>query len=266
MKIAIVGFGNMGKTFANGFVNARFINLNHLYVFKRTPISDDLINTIPQQNIYYQLDPIIKEVDIVILAVKPQDFESLASILKDYLTSNHIVLSVMAGVSIQKITHLLQTNKVVRSMPNLPSQIGLGTTVLTASDSIDRKDLFIIQNLINTTGKSIFVEDERLIDAATAISGSGPAYVFYFMQAMIEAAQNMGFNEPEAELLVKQTFVGAIQLYSNNAISTADWITKVASKGGTTEEALKSFEEALLKQKIKNGVEAARVRSEQLGN
>ena len=80
-------------------------------------------------------------------------------------------------------------------MPNLPSQIGWGITVLTATESIDLKDLFIIQNLINTTGKSIFVEDEKLIDATTAVSGSGPAYVFYFMQAMIEAAQTMGFSK-----------------------------------------------------------------------
>lgn len=266
MKIAIVGFGNMGKTFANGFINARFIDLNHLYVFKKSPIELEFLNSIPEKNIFYELNPVIKEVDIVILAVKPQDFESLASILKDYITNQHIVLSVMAGVSILKITNLLNAQKVVRSMPNLPSQIGLGTTVLTASQSIDRKDLFIIQNLINTTGKSIFVENEKLIDAATAVSGSGPAYVFYFMQSMIEAAQTMGFSEAEAELLVKQTFVGAIQLYSNNAISTSEWITKVASKGGTTEEALKCFEEAFVKQKIINGVEAARYRSEQLGN
>lgn len=265
MKIAIVGFGNMGKTFANGFINARFIDLNHLYVFKRSPVNVEILNSIPEQNLYYNLDPIIKEVDIVILAVKPQDFESLASVLKEYISIHHIVLSVMAGVSINKIGRLLNVSKIIRCMPNLPSQIGLGTTVLTASESIDRKDLFIIQNLINTTGKSVFVEDEKLIDAATAVSGSGPAYVFYFMQAMIEAAQTMGFSEAEAELLVKQTFVGAIQLYSNNAISTKDWIDKVASKGGTTEEALKCFEDATVKQKIKNGVEAARLRSEQLG-
>ncbi len=266
MKIAIVGFGNMGKTFANGFINARFIDLNHLYVFKRSPINTNLLDGIPPKNIFYELNPVIKEVDIIILAVKPQDFETLASILKQYISNQHIVLSVMAGVSINKIQQLLCINKVIRSMPNLPSQIGLGTTVLTASESIDRKDLFIIQNLINTTGKSIFVENEKLIDAATAVSGSGPAYVFYFMQAMIEAAQSMGFSEAEAELLVKQTFVGAVQLYSNNAISTAEWITKVASKGGTTEEALKCFEEAFVKQKIKNGVEAARLRSVQLGS
>lgn len=265
MKIAIVGFGNMGKTFANGFINARFIDLNHLYVFKRSAIDNESLSSIPAKNIFYSLNPVLKEVDIVILAVKPQDFQSLASILKEYISEHHIILSVMAGVSINKIQRFLKVDKIIRCMPNLPSQIGLGTTVLTASESIDRKDLFIVQNLINTTGKSIFVEDEKLIDAATAVSGSGPAYVFNFMQAMIEAAQKMGFSEAEAELLVKQTFVGAIQLYSNNAISTKTWIEKVASKGGTTEVALNYFEEVSIKQKIKNGVEAARIRSEQLG-
>lgn len=265
MKIAIIGFGNMGKTFVNGFINARFISLNHLYIFNRTYVNDDLLSVVPKENMFYELDPVIKEVDIVILAVKPQDFKSLASVLKEYISKQHIILSVMAGVSIDKISDYLETDKVVRSMPNLPSQIGLGATVLTAFEAIDRKDLFIVQNLINTTGKSIFVENEKLIDAATAISGSGPAYVFYFMQAMIEAAQVMGFNEAESELLVKQTFVGAIQLYSNNAVATGDWIAKVASKGGTTEEALKYFEETAIKQKIKEGMEAARLRSEQLG-
>ena len=265
MKIAIVGFGNMGKTFANGFINARFINLNDMYVFKRSQSNDSLLQNIPSQNVYYQLNDTIKNVDIVILAVKPQDFEGLASNLKQYLSNNHLILSVMAGMSIAKIQELLGVDKIIRSMPNLPSQIGLGTTVLTASDTIDRKDLFIIQNLINTTGKSIFVENESLIDAATAVSGSGPAYVFYFMQAMVEAAQQMGFNEPEAELLVKQTFMGAVQLYCNNALSTTDWITKVASKGGTTEQALNCFENDLLKQKIITAVEAARLRSQQLG-
>lgn len=143
------------KTFVNGFVNARFIDLENLFIFNRSVITDDLSKKIPANNIFCELNETIKEVDIVILAVKPQDFENLTKKLKQFITPNHIILSVMAGVSIKKITDYLPTNKVIRSMPNLPSQIGLGTTVLTASMSIDRKDLFIVQNLINTTGKSI---------------------------------------------------------------------------------------------------------------
>lgn len=266
MKIAIIGFGNMGKTFVNGFVNARFIDLNNLFIFNRSVSTDDLSKKIPAHNIFCELNETIKEVDIVILAVKPQDFENLTKTLKQFITPNHIILSVMAGVSIKKITDYLPTNKVIRSMPNLPSQIGLGATVLTASMSIDRKDLFIVQNLINTTGKSIFVEKEELIDAATAVSGSGPAYVFYFMQSMIAAALKMGFTEPEAELLVKQTFLGAVHLYSNNSISTQEWMDKVASKGGTTEAALKHFEKSCVSKNIQEAVETARIRSQQLGS
>ena len=126
-------------------------------------------------------------------------------------------------------------------MPNLPAQVGEGMTAFTSSDQVTRIELVMVQNLINTTGKSIYVENEQYIDAATAISGSGPAYVYYFMDAMIQAAGDMGFSESEAELLVSQTFIGAADLYSKSNFSCKDWIKKVSSKGGTTEAAMKSF-------------------------
>jgi pyrroline-5-carboxylate reductase len=123
----------------------------------------------------------------------------------------------------------------------------------------------MVQNLLNTTGKTVYVERESAIDAATAISGSGPAYVYFFMNSMIEAARGMGFSDSEAELLVSQTFAGALDLYKKSDLSCADWISRVASKGGTTEAALRSFEANSLHNDIVAGANAALERAVELG-
>jgi pyrroline-5-carboxylate reductase len=172
----------------------------------------------------------------------------------------------MAGITLSTIEKQLSCAKIVRSMPNIPTQIGMGMTVFTASANVDRKELFIIQNLINTTGKSVYVEDEKLIDAATAISGSGPAYVFYFMQSMIQAAVDLGFNESEAELLVNQTFMGSVAIQNSYSLSNQEWIAKVASKGGTTESALRVFENGNLQNMFIDAVKAANDRALELGS
>ncbi len=150
-------------------------------------------------------------------------------------------------------------------MPNIPTQIGLGMTVFCASPHVDRKELFIIQNLINTTGKSIYIDKEEMLNATTAVSGSGPAYVFYFMNAMIQAAIELGFSKSEAEFLVSQTFIGAVQLQNRSNLSHEEWINKVASKKGTTEAALSVFDENNLLESIKNGIFAANNRAIELG-
>nr|WP_258932002.1 pyrroline-5-carboxylate reductase dimerization domain-containing protein [Flavobacterium oreochromis] len=226
MKIAIVGYGNLGKTFVGSFIKSHFIKKEDIFVYTRTlPKIQDCFS-IPLDNFSIDNFPFNQDIDIVILAVKPQEFEKVAQVLEGKLNKQTIVLSVMAGVSIKKITHLLKVDKIVRSMPNLGTQIGQGMTVFSASDKTDRKDLFIIQNLINTTGKSIYVENEEMLNPATAVSGSGPAYVFYFMNAMIKVAQELGFSTAEAELLVHQTFLGAVNLQASFGLSNDELIKK----------------------------------------
>jgi pyrroline-5-carboxylate reductase len=139
-------------------------------------------------------------------------------------------------------------------------------TAFTATDEVTRLELVMIQNLLNTTGKTVYVEQEHMIDATTAISGSGPAYVYFFMEAMIQAAEAMGFSQSEAELLVNQTFMGALDLYSKSDLSCSEWISRVASKGGTTEAALLSFKKNALHQDIIDGANAALNRAIELGN
>ncbi|MGH2664260.1 pyrroline-5-carboxylate reductase [Flavobacterium sp.] len=265
MKIAIIGFGNLGKTFASSFIKSRFIKNDDIQVITRTLPTPEMTFGIPMGNFQHTASSKIAEVDILILATKPQDFEEVAKGLKGLISSEQVVLSVMAGVSIEKIKEKLQVEKVIRSMPNLSTQIGLGMTVFSASVETDRKDLFIIQNLINTTGKSIYAENESLINPATAVSGSGPAYVFYFMNAMIKAAEEFGFSSSEAEVLVHQTFLGAINLQSASNLSNEELIVKVASKGGTTESALKVFDTHELDKIIAQAMCSANQRAIELG-
>lgn len=265
MKIAIVGYGNMGKTYAGSFIHSRFIKADDIFVFSRNMPSDNETLGIPACNFFTEINAAISEVDIVILSVKPQDFRLVSDSLRNFVSDKQVLLSVMAGVTIATIEKQLQCSKIVRSMPNVATQIGMGMTVFSASSAIDRKELFIVQNLINTTGKSVYVEDEKLIDAATAVSGSGPAYVFYFMDAMIEAAQKLGFTQSVAELLVNQTFIGAINLQNGSSLSNQDWIRKVASKGGTTEKALEVFNDHATEQVIGKAVKAANERALELG-
>lgn len=265
MRIAIVGMGNMGSTFANGFVNSRFIDPSNVLIYTRSQKSFEDSRNVHKLSYRYKLDSDIGACDIVIIAVKPQDFTMLVDDLKKYVNAEQIIVSVMAGISIDRLKHDLGVEKIVRSMPNLPTQIGRGMTVFTASEELDRKELFIIQNLINTTGKSVYVSEEGKIDAATAISGSGPAYVFYFMESMIQSAIAYGFEPSQAELLVKQTISGALGLYESNSLSTHEWIAKVSSKGGTTEQAINYFNETEVMQKLKEGINKAKAQSELLG-
>ncbi|MDX1586445.1 MAG: pyrroline-5-carboxylate reductase, partial [Balneolaceae bacterium] len=201
----------------------------------------------------------------IILAVKPQDAARLFESITPFLDPQQVILSIMAGVKITTIEKALQARKIIRAMPNLPAQIGMGMTVFTSSDEVTRIELVTVQNLLNTTGKTMYVEEEHFLDAATAISGSGPAYVWFFMDALIQAAMEMGFSQPEAELLVGQTFYGAIELHNTRDISCAEWIKRVSSRGGTTEAAMESYRQSAVHRDIIEGALSALKRARELG-
>ena len=185
--------------------------------------------------------------------------------MQTMLSGHQIFVSLMAGVTIDTIQDKLNIKKVVRTMPNLPAQVGKGVTSYTASESVSRVELIMVRNLLDTTGTSIYVKTEKFIDASTGISGSGPAYVFYFMQSMLEAALKMGFSSYDSKVLVSSTFEGAIELFNQNNISPKSWIDKVASKGGTTQAAIDSMEDNNVKQLIQDAAYAAFDRAVELG-
>lgn len=190
----------------------------------------------------------------------------MAENLSFQLNEDQMVLSIMAGISIEKIQHLLNHKKVVRAMPNSPSVLGMGITGYTSAEGISFGDLIQIERFLNSTGRSVYLEDERLLDGVTALSGSGPAYFYYIVAAMIEAGKEMGIQENLSKLFVKQTMLGAYHLLNNSDKNLDDLIQDVASKGGTTEAALKTFEDHHLKKILINGILSAEKRAKDLNN
>jgi pyrroline-5-carboxylate reductase len=265
MQILIIGGGNMGSTYAQSFVRSHITSKKNMMILEKSPEKAIELSSKDIGTIYGKAEDCLPMADLIILAVKPQDCAVLFEYIRPYVTSSQVFLSIMAGVKISAISNALGVTKVIRAMPNLPAQIGAGMTAFTATDDVTRLELVMIQNLLNTTGKTVYVEKETMIDATTAISGSGPAYVYFFMDAMTQAAQQMGFSQSEAELLVNQTFMGALDLYSKSDLSCDEWISRVASKGGTTEAALLSFQDSALRQNIIDGANAALNRAVELG-
>jgi len=265
MKILVIGGGNMGLTYAQSFLRSHITSEKDMMILEKSPTKAEELSQKNIGTVYGEPEKCIKLADLVIFAVKPQDSDAVFKSIQPFVDSQQVFLSIMAGVKIKTICEALGTPKVIRAMPNLPAQIGMGMTAFTSSDEVTRIELVMVQNLINTTGKTVYVEKEQSIDAATAISGSGPAYVYYFMDAMIQAAQGMGFSTSEAELLVSQTFKGAVDLYNKSDLSCKDWIKKVSSKGGTTEAAMRSFVENKVYKDIIEGAEAALNRAVELG-
>lgn len=266
MKILIIGGGNMGLTYAQSFMRSRIVTADNLMVLCRTHEQANHLSETHEGRFFSDPGLCVAEADLVILAVKPQDSSKLFDKINGLADPSQVFLSIMAGVRIERIARALGVSKIIRAMPNLPAQIGAGVTAFTSTDQVTRIELVMVQNLLNTTGKTLYVEKEDMIDAATAISGSGPAYVYFFMNAMIQAARGMGFSDSEAELLVAQTFTGAVDLYNKTDLSCEGWIGKVASKGGTTEAALRIFRETALHEDIVDGARAALQRARELGS
>lgn len=265
MKILIIGGGSMGMTYAKSFLSSHIVNKEGMMILEK---SEEKAMQLRKENIgvvYSEPGDFIQNADLIILAVKPQDIDKLFEVVKEFIDNQQVILSIMAGVKMKTICEKLDITKVIRAMPNLASQIGKSMTVFTSTNEVTRIELVMVQNLINTTGKSIYTSNEKMIDAATAISGSGPAYVLYFMNSLTKAAIEMGFSSSEAELLVVQTFRGTTELFNRSNNSAEEWIDKVASKGGTTEAALNEFSSSNLDIAIKNGAKAALKRAIELG-
>jgi pyrroline-5-carboxylate reductase len=266
MNILIIGGGNMGATYAQSFLRAHIAKREHMMILEKSPEKAEQLAQKDIGTVYGSPDGCLEKADIIILAVKPQDTPALFDTIRPFTDPQQVFLSIMAGVKMRAIMDALGVRKVIRAMPNLPAQIGMGMTAFTSSDDVTRIELVMVQNLLSTTGKAIYVDNENAIDAATAISGSGPAYVYYFMNALIKGAKNMGFTDSQAELLVGQTFKGAVDLLDKSDLSCEEWIKRVASRGGTTEAALQSFSTDGLHESIVRGAEAALRRAVELGN
>ena len=262
MNICVIGGGNMGLTYAKSIYD-NFENTTISVVDKDPQKLEELKATTPFL-IFDDAKNCVADAQIVLMAVKPQISGLVFNEIQDLIT-DQVIVSIMAGVTIHTLQNGLNTPKIVRAMPNLPSQVGHGVTGYIASAEVNEKEQELVQQILSSTGKAIALENETAIDAITALSGSGPAYVFYFMNAMIEKAQSFGFSPEDAKNIVLHTFSGTTDLFESSPLSAETWIDRVTSKGGTTHAALTSFKSNEIAQNIEKGVQAAFDRAQELG-
>jgi len=206
-----------------------------------------------------------EEGQIVVLSIKPQSVPHVAPEIRGHLRRQDLLLSIIAGMPIKKLADGTAHASVVRSMPNTPAQIGQGISVWTATPEVSDEQKKEAQAILGSFGKEIFVDDESYLDMATALSGSGPGYVFLFMEAMIDAGVHMGFSRRIAEELVFQTIMGSVEYAAQSGKHVAELRNQVTSPGGTTAAALYHMEKGGLRTVLSRGIWAAYERSIQLG-
>jgi pyrroline-5-carboxylate reductase len=207
------------------------------------------------------------DADIIVLSVKPQRLDRVLDGLRGKFKPDALVLSIVAGASIDKISGGLKHKCIVRSMPNTPAQIGEGITVWTAAPKVLAEQREMARQILGALGEEIFVEEENYLDMATALSGTGPAYVFLFMEAMVDAGVHLGFPRRIAERLVAQTVRGSVDYYEkrDDPVHLARLRNEVTSPGGTSAAALYYLEKAGFRTAISRAIWAAYERSRQLG-
>lgn len=263
-KIAFIGPGVMAEAMIAGLLN------------KKLADAEDIVASGPRDERGAELHKkyginastdnpsAISQADVVVLSVKPQRLSEVMKGLKG-ISSDALVLSIVAGASIKKIGTGLKHKAVVRSMPNTPGQIGEGITVWTASREVTEEQQQMARAILGALGEEVFVEDESYLDMATALSGSGPAYVFLFTEALIDAGVHMGFPRRIAEQLVLQTIKGSASFYEQAGRHPATLRNQVTSPGGTSAEALYYLEKAGFRTAISRAIWAAYQRSLELG-
>lgn len=206
-----------------------------------------------------------REGHVVILSVKPQVLPKVLAEIRGHLLPDVLVLSIAAGMRISVIRHGLGVEAIVRAMPNTPGQVGRGMTVWTATSAVSEEQRRQAQAILGALGKELFVADEGYLDMATALSGTGPAYVFLFMEALIDAGVHMGFSRRVAQELVYQTIEGAVAVARETGLHPTELRNRVTSPGGTSAEALYQLEKGGLRTVISKAVWAAYQRSKALG-
>ena len=260
--IVFVGGGNMASAILGGLLR-RGVRPDQLRVVDPDPearrrLLDQGVLAVPAAGVELQT------ADLIVWAVKPQVFAEAARPAAPHV-ARALHLSVAAGITSDSIARWLGTQRVVRAMPNTPALVGLGQTGLYARPSVSEDHRQLVEQVLAATGQTLWVAQEPLLDAVTALSGSGPAYCFYFIEAMVRAGTAMGLTEAQAKQLAVGTMAGAAELARTSAESPAVLRERVTSKGGTTHAALSHMEEKGVGAHFEEALEKARARAQELG-
>jgi pyrroline-5-carboxylate reductase len=262
--LAFIGGGNMASAIIGGLIK-QGTPANRILVVEPFEESRQRLESQFGVRTLALADASLVEAGLVVWAVKPQTFKEAAQQTRAFC-ANSLHLSVAAGIRSDSIANWLGTERVVRAMPNTPALVGLGQTGLFAREAVTAADKAWVEQVVATTGSLLWVKDEPLLDAVTAISGSGPAYVFFFIEAMVEAGVKMGLTAEQATQLAIGTFEGASQLAKTASEPPSVLRERVTSKGGTTYAALTSMQNAQVGELFQTALQAAQHRAHELGN
>ncbi|MEG1201350.1 MAG: pyrroline-5-carboxylate reductase [Comamonas sp.] len=262
--IAFIGGGNMASAIIGGLIRqgvpAERIQVVEPYEPQRAVLLQQFgIAALPAA------DAQLASAQVVVWAVKPQTFSEAACAVAAY-TGHALHLSVAAGIRSDSIAQWLGNEQIIRAMPNTPALVGMGMTALFARAGVSKAQQQLAEQIIATTGQFIWVQQESQLDAVTALSGSGPAYVFYFLEAMVQAGVDMGLTAQQAHQLAVGTFTGASQLAAQSSESPAVLRERVTSKGGTTFAALESLRSANVAAHFITAMKSAEKRATELGD
>lgn len=265
MKITFIGGGNMATALIGGLLRKGWspqgIGVIEIDKAARERIERDL-----GVRAHADITSVTPDVECVVLAVKPQQLRGVAESLAPRV-HHALVVSIAAGIRVCDLSRWLGGHpRIVRAMPNTPALVLAGMTGLYAAPEVSQSDRDTAQSILSAAGSTLWVEIEARIDGITAISGSGPAYVFYFIEALQQAAVELGFDADAARMLAQETFAGAIKLAQASDDNVATLRARVTSKGGTTERALGQLEKDGVRQAIVRATHAAAMRSRELGD
>ncbi len=264
MLISFIGGGNMAGALIGGLLRAGASNAEitaiEIDVARRRQLQREFgITALPAP------DTSIASADVIVLAVKPQHMRPVCDSLRPFV-QEQLVVSIAAGIRAADLARWLGTECIVRAMPNTPALVGKGITGMAAMRGVSDAQKRAAEDILRAAGSVVWVDDDAQLDAVTALSGSGPAYVFYFIEALIAAGQEMGFSDAQARQFAIETVAGAAHLAGTSEEPLNVLRARVTSKGGTTAAAIASMEADQLKQHIITAVLAARRRAAELGN
>lgn len=264
-KLAFLGCGVMGEAIIASLLSGELVGTQQIVGaepldWRRNELANRYGLTMTETNA-----EAIQGADVIMLTVKPQSLDSVFNDIRGKLGEQQVVVSIAAGVTLGRLLGGLQHPAIVRAMPNTPSQIGQGMTVWIASPDVSEEQSAMVNAALSAMGKAVRVSDENEVDMATALSGTGPAYVFLMMEALIDAGVHMGFSRQIAEELVLQTMLGSVAFAIESGKHPAELRNMVTSPGGTTANALYHMEKGGLRTVVARAVWAAYERTVQLG-
>jgi pyrroline-5-carboxylate reductase len=263
MKITFIGGGAMGEGMIRCILTKNVAAREHVVVSDMSSARRELLTRDYQVNALADNREAVKNAELIVLEVNPQNLPQVMDEIKG-LGRQQLALSIVAGATLSSLCHGLNHSSVIRAMPNMPAQIGEGMTVWTATAQTGQKQRKLAQTVLGALGKETYVADEKYLDMATALSGSGPAYVFLFIEALIDAGVHIGLARDVAQNLVMQTILGSTRTVEKTGKHPAALRNMVTSPGGTTTEALLELEKGGFRSLFLEAVAAAYKKAQRL--